>query len=308
MPQAHATNGSGAPQSQSHSETISTVSASSAPWLAAGISKATYYRRRQSANNPSPELNGGLNPESKLNGEIPQPNGNGNIESELKLNPEIPAEEKPTAGEYQEKVISEADAATERLRQQLKALEQSQELSRRREQQANEAAQQVNQVFAFWRQAGLSPDQQKILAANPAAMIQLTDFAARQAAELGHQIGSPEYIEAAKRSFFENLERLQARQAAPAEPTPTTNQHEPAMQSKFFEPVPPAQPQRPSRAPSLYSAPVSREVSPGRSQFDDKVTLSVAEQEAAKIAGVDLATYAREKRRYQILKAQGQVE
>jgi hypothetical protein len=294
MTQPHVTNGgAGTPQSQSHGETISAVSASSAPWLAAGVSRATYYRHRQ--NNKSDNS---------------RPNGNGNIEPELKLNPEIPPEEKPAAGEYQEKIIPEADAATERLRQQLKALEQSQELSRRHEAQVNQANQQLNQVFSFWKASGLSPDQEQALRANPALMMQLSGFAATEAGKL-HPVNSPEYVEAGKKLFFQHLDHLigQARQHVATQ--------QPAPESAMPVPMPPTPPglldpiparQQPSGRSALVSAPVSREM-PGYRQNDNgKVTLSLAEQEAAKIAGVDLATYAREKRRYQILKAQGQVE
>jgi hypothetical protein len=146
---------------------------------------------------------------------------------------------------------------------------------------------------------------------NPAAMIRLTNFAAQQ----GHQFGSVEHIEAAKKLFFETLTRLEQQAGAnerAATPTPATepdpmppNEQPPA----FFAPPPAPQPRsRPSRA-SVVSAPVSREL-PGnyRSEFEadpKSVRLSPSQLEAAAIAGVSPRVYAENLLRMERMKRDG---
>jgi hypothetical protein len=275
------------------------------------------------------------NPEIKseipeIKSEPPQPNGNAHIEPQSELNnkPDAPilAEIKSQTAEGYQKEISQADETAERLKQQISALRQSEELLRQQKRQyeqrsvqarqVNEVNQQINQVFHFWQQSGLSPDQEQILRANPVLMVQLTDAAARQAAEQGHQVGSAAYVETARQSFFAHLERLQEQakqtQQSP-EPAPAIdNQHrgEPTMQEtpKFFT-APPAPPAR--QPASHYSAPVSRTVPSGGPRPDyelGRTTLTREEKEAAHQMGVSLESYAAGKLDLQRRKANGEVQ
>src|SRR5438477_6977696 len=140
-----------------------------------------------------------------------------------------------------------------RLKQQLADLNHSTELNRRHQQQVDDTNQQINQVFHFWKTNGLTADQERSLAANPALMIQLSGFAANEAAKL-HPVGSPEFIEAGKKLFFQHLNHLQEQAAANAVHEPPTEQT--PMDPKFFQPPPaPRQPQRPTAA-AYVSAPV----------------------------------------------------
>jgi hypothetical protein len=101
------------------------------------------------------------------------------------------------------------------------------------------------------------------------------------------------YWQAIEQGFDKQMNRLRA-QAEQVQPTPA-----------IFAPPPAPQPRRPSTA-SIVSAPVSRQppgseprpVSPERMA----TTLSIAEQEVARNAGISLQEYARQK-----LKMQAQV-
>jgi hypothetical protein len=111
--------------------------------------------------------------------------------------------------------VTKADEAALALQKQIAELRKSEELQRRHQQQINETNQQINQVFNFWKQNGLSPDQERLLAANPALMVELSSFAASEAAKQ-HQVGTSEYVEAGKRLFFEHLGHLQEQARQPA--------------------------------------------------------------------------------------------
>jgi hypothetical protein len=351
MPTTHETNGSaGSPQSHS-AETVS-------PWTAQGISRATYFRRRQANKSEIQEPNKQIaepklepisepeiveeirhraemvillaghkagvkaiefgsaqgrrtshtqdakltNAEPKLEPisepEIKSDEPANNKPHQLELPDPIPAE----AITAERKIAPDTDEATNALKARIAEMDRSAELVQQ-QRQANEINAQINQIFNFWQQAGASIEQQHIFRADPAFMVRLTEFAHNEASKL-HQVNSPEYFEAGKRLFFEHLDHLQqqAKQHAQqsAEPIPAAD-NEPAMTEptpKFFEPVPapsrvPRQ-QQPART-SLYSAPVSREM-PGSREFEANdprsVRLNPDQVEAARIAGVDLKTYA----------------
>ncbi len=139
--------------------------------------------------------------------------------------------------------------------------------------------------------------------AAPAVMVQLSEHAAASAARL-HPVRSVEYVEAGKRSFFDQLDRLeqQARQhAVPAENKPMP------------EPTPPA-PQRNAAAPrqnsARFSAPVSRELPGGyRDELSDpsKVHLSAEELDIARRLNLSPAEYGREKLKMLRAKAAGEI-
>jgi hypothetical protein len=83
---------------------------------------------------------------------------------------------------------------------------------------------------------------------------------------------------------------------------------EPMPTPKFFAPPPAARGPAPQTPSSLVSAPVSRDVpgSNGRRSSPGRITLTPAEVEAARVAGVDLETYARERGKYQAMLASGE--
>jgi hypothetical protein len=256
--------------------------------------------------------------------EIPQPDQPVVVASaEPQAGPIIQAEAKSDAPvlEPKPKIKSAEPEEREdfkRLKQQLADLNHSTELNRRHQQQVDDTNQQINQVFHFWKANGLTADQERSLAANPALMIQLSGFAANEAAKL-HPVGSPEFIEAGKKLFFQHLTHLQERAAANAAAleAPTHQTAEAAMQStpKFFEPDPAlVPPQRPVRNNSMIvSAPVSRNGGPsgdyngGLPTDPSKVRLTRDEVEAAKLSGISATEYARQKLRMLEAKSRGEI-
>ena len=282
MPETHLTNGKDA------SETVTTVTPKR--------DRAEYmrhYRARKATNNPSPEFQDEIKPNPEIaNSEI-KPE-----ESELnKLNEEISAEQ------YQQKV-READAATAALKQRIAEADQAAELNR--QVQAARMAQQRpptrDELLEHWKAQGLSDANAAFLKANPDLIDghELTILASNQATQEGHVLDTPEHREATKVIFHKWM--AEAHQTAAAkinEPPP-----------KFFEPTPApsASRQQPSKS-SHYSAPVSREL-PGDYRAPDprQVRLTAAEAEAAKISGISAAEYARQKLKYEQMKARGEVE
>ncbi len=159
-----------------------------------------------------------------------------------------------------------------------------------------------------------------MLAANPALMVQLSGFAATEAAK-EHQVGSPEYVEAGKKLFFEHLGHLQEQMRLnqqSAEP-PITDNHQTAEAAMPSIPPPPPglldqiPPRHEKSARSaIVSAPVSREL-PGnyRLEFEDNprnVRLSREQVEAAQIAGITPAEYARQLIRMKKAQANGEIQ
>jgi hypothetical protein len=281
-----------------------------------------YQRQRRANMRAQQELNKEISHEPDLNGAIKPEVEIANLiksEPEIKLesNSEIPVGEKSEAEKYQ-KQVEKADAATERLRAQVAAIDRSQELNRQQQQQAA-YANQTAEYFRWWQANGLKPDDEQFLLANPGAIVPLTNYVATEVAEK-HPVGSAEFIEAGKQQFFAHVEHLREQAQAnanqqatgqPGEEQPMPTIPNPPMPA-FTEPSTPTlrrQPETPSRA-SLYSAPVSR--TPGGHEFEPSdprnVHLSVQEVEAAKISGVTPAEYARQKLRYQQAKRDGLVE
>ena len=127
---------------------------------------------------------------------------------------------------------------------------------------------------------------------------QITGLAVNQANQAGHPRGSDAHFDFVKKAFDANLAHLQAQAAQPAmQPTTPT----PA----FFKPPP----GRPAANPSSkFSAPVSREVpnSTGKRITPGKVTLTPQEVEAARISGISLEEYAKQKIRKADMIASGE--
>ena len=185
------------------------------------------------------------------------------------------------------------DEAALALQRQIEELKRSEEMQRQ-QQAVLQQPQPVTreQKLALWRQSGLSEEEAHFLQRNPEMIDhpQITGFAVSQAEQAGYQRGSDGHFDAVKKIFDEQFNGPQAE--SPAMPTP-----------KFFRPPPPPAPARPS---NLVSAPVSRTVPDGSPRPRGKVTLSPDEQEAARISGVSLEEYAKEKARYQGMKASGE--
>jgi hypothetical protein len=314
MTETHVTNGSGT------AESVTTVTPPKRD-------RAQYMRRYRMLQ----KLNGQINPEPG--------NSQPNIEPQSEINPNIPpapeinadtpniapeinniaAANNPAAPEQKpEAEHSKPDDATVALQKRIEELRQSEQLLRQHQEQQNRQQQeqqvylqQINQVFAFWKQAGLSADQEQILIANPTLMIELSSFAAGEAAK-HHKASTAEYVEAGKKLFFENLTRLQeqvSQGAAPqaAEP-PTPDTSEPTMPNDFFKPPPVTngnwtaggQQQQPERRVPV-SAPVSREVPsaiPPSERYEEnpsRVVLTAEEKLLAKHSGVSEIDWARGK-------------
>jgi hypothetical protein len=197
---------------------------------------------------------------------------------------------------------SQVDEAALALKKRVEELRQSEALLR-------QAAQPIpqpptrEQVLASWKAQGMSADDEAFLAAHPELIdgYQLTVHAANEAAK-EHNRGTAEHREATLRVFNEALAQAQAQ----------AQQQESAMKTtpEFFQPPPPP---KPRTAPSIVSAPVSREVPTGgpRPEFEEnptRVILSAAEKEVARASKISEVEYARNKIRMMRMKAEGQIQ
>jgi len=146
-------------------------------------------------------------------------------------------------------------------------------------------------------------------------MVQLTDFAANEAAKR-HAVGTADYVEAGKRSFFEHLTHLQEQAQASmavSDSRPSVENNEQHAEPVMTEPTQPFFKPSAAKPPtrSIVSAPISRTVPTSGPRPDwqtGRTTLSVAEKEAAAIAGVDLETYAKNKLRMLAMKEKGEIQ
>jgi hypothetical protein len=211
---------------------------------------------------------------------------------------ETPAEREAERNHAEE--VTKADEAAEALRRQVAALRQSEALLRQAAQPQRPLSR--DEKLALWQHQGMPADQLEFLKANPELVdySELAAYAANEAAQQGHERGSHEHMRATKELFDQHMEHLQ-QQAQ-------TNSLEPAMNNptpKFFAPPPP----KPPATPSHYSAPVSRQV-PGSNRPDwqnGRTTLTLQEKEAARIAGVDEITYAKNKLKMLAMRERGEI-
>jgi len=199
----------------------------------------------------------------------------------------------PPADEKLEKALDDASLA---LRAQIGGLKHSAELQRQRASMSPR-----EQRLAEWQAqgAGLSPDEVEFFRNNPALVDhpQITAHAIAQAKQAGHQRGTAEHLAAVKEAFDATLAHLQAEAA---------KNEMPASTPEFFAP-PPAQPARSGRRPTV-SAPVSRSIptASGSRPKSGTVRLTPSEVEAARISGLSVEQYAKEKLRYQSMREAGE--
>jgi|1186.fasta_scaffold47613_2 hypothetical protein len=203
-----------------------------------------------------------------------------------------------------------SDDASVAIQNQVNALRKSEVLQRDRAAQAATAPQPSlpqslpddrEERIALWRQRGMTPQQADWLRENPRMIDRsdLTGMATGLADRDGYQPDDPLYFEVVKKHFngLSEYEEQQHQLAA---------QRKPAQQSTpaFFEPAP----SRPERS-AIVSAPVSRDVPSSnrepRENASGRVTLSVAELEIARSAGLTPVEYARGKRELEQKKRDG---
>ena len=186
--------------------------------------------------------------------------------------------------------------AAQALQRQIDELTKSEAL--RRQQQAVMQQPQPptrEQKLALWRQTGMSDGEAHFLSQHPAMIdnSDMTAFAVNQANLAGHQRGTDAHYEAVKKIFDENFSGQQGQTESPVmQQTP-----------KFFRPSPPPAAPKPS---NFVSAPVSREVPTGSGRPRGQVKLTPSEVEAARISGITLEQYAKEKLKYEGMKASGE--
>jgi hypothetical protein len=180
------------------------------------------------------------------------------------------------------------DEAGEALKKQLESLCQSEALQRQRvAQMMQPRPMSREEKLSSWRAAGAEEADLQFLEQNP-RMVDLDDLtrvAAAQAAEQGHERGTPEHREVTKALFDHHL--AQAQQAQPAA--------SPAATPAFFQPPEPTRsPAAPDRG-SIYSAPVSRTVPGYREPSPRQVKLTGEEQQIARASGISDVQYAANK-------------
>jgi hypothetical protein len=197
------------------------------------------------------------------------------------------------------------DEATRALKARIADLDRSAELNRQYQAQAAQAQRPMSreQLLEQWRHDGVSEANIDFLKQNPelADNWQLTYYCAHEATKRGHEPDSDAHRKATKEIFDRYVAEANKTKQLAEEPTPA-----------FFQPEPPPAPRRPSGKASIVSAPVSRETPATRiyeSENDPRsVHLSPDQVEAAKIAGVSTAEYARQLVRMQRMRANNEIE
>jgi hypothetical protein len=220
-----------------------------------------------------------------------------------------PAPEAPTvAVEVRPEIEPQPDETAEALRRQVEALRQSEQLLKQGPQALPQQPPTREQLLDQWRRQGVSDANLKFLEANPELIDgwQLTFHAANEARQRGHEPNTDAHREATKEIFHHYLAEAEKQTAQAQTPTDAAMTSTP----KFFEP-PPAP--KPRTAPSIVSAPVSREVPSGgpRPEFEEnptRVVLSAAEKEIARASKISEVEYARNKIRMMRMKASGEIQ
>ncbi len=198
-----------------------------------------------------------------------------------------------------------AEAAGDVLKAQIAEMERARELNRQAQIQAAMAAQPVTraQLLEHWRHNGVSAANLEFLERNPELIDgwQLTTYAANEAARLGHKVDTDAHREATREIFHKYLHNVQQQ----------SNVSEPEMYPPPKSITPPSRPQQPRQprrdvSNSIVSAPVSREL-PGRVE-PNRVTLSPDEVEAARVSGISVQEYAKQKQRVAEARARGELQ
>jgi hypothetical protein len=195
------------------------------------------------------------------------------------------------------------DAATAALRARISEIDRSAEVNRQYQAQAAQAQRPMSreELLDQWRQGGVSEANLEFLRCNPEMIDgwQLTYHCADEARRRGHEPDTPAHREATKEIFHRYLSEAKKTKELAERPTP-----------KFFEPPPPPAPRQLPSKSALYSAPVSRETPTNRiyeAENDPRsVHLSPDQVEAARIAGVSTAEYAKQLLRMKRMQASGE--
>ena len=190
--------------------------------------------------------------------------------------PPLPADEPQPEPPAQEPLRQ--DDATLALRRQIESMRQSEQVQRQPQPVSRE------QRLEAWRQQGLSDAETQFFQNHPAMLDnpELTNFAVHKAREAGFERGTEGIFAAVETIFSANMNQQAAEM--PQQPAPT-----------FTPPAP-----RPPRVG--YSAPVSHSIpsgGSGRRSTPGRVTLSPSEVEAARISGLSVEDYARQKIEYE---------
>lgn len=229
-----------------------------------------------------------------------------NIEPQSEPKPAPPVEEKSEAETYAEET-AKADASKAGIVRELEALQRAEQYNRQTA-QAPQRPPSRDEILQQWRQHGMTAEDEAFLKQHPQLIdgYELTAYAANEAAK-EHKRGTAEHREATLKVFDETLARLQAQMAA--------NNQTPQPTPQFFEPPPQPRQAPRSAGPSSYvSAPVSRRDGPSGDYGADlptdpsKIRLSADQVEAARIAGVTPAEYARQLIRMKKMQASGEVQ
>jgi hypothetical protein len=210
-------------------------------------------------------------------------------EATVEQPPQQPVEPQPE--------LPQQDGATLALKKQIESLRQSEQLQRQQAAMPQQEPLSREQRLAAWRQQGISEAEAHFFQRNPEMIDhpQITGLAVNQAKQAGHQRGTDAHFDFVKKAFDANLAHLQAQANPDMQPTP-----------QFFKP-PPGPPTRSAPNPSaLVSAPVSHSIPSGSgARPRGKITLTPTEVEAARVSGVSIEEYARQKSLYENMKADG---
>jgi hypothetical protein len=206
--------------------------------------------------------------------------------------PEAPAPAESPTPPQAKQPPQDDDSATLALKRQIESLRQSEHIQRQQAAMPQEPMTREARL-AEWQAKGLSHEEVRFFQDHPAMIDhpEITNFAVHRAFEAGHPRGSAGHFDFVKKSFDAHVEHLMQQQAPPAmQPTTPT--------PKFFAPPPGRSAPNPS---AIVSAPVSREVpnSTGKRSTPGKVVLTPSEVEAARISGLTVEAYAKQKIEYE---------
>ena len=209
------------------------------------------------------------------------------IAEEIPASEKIPLDDQPAADAVKppnDTLAETTDEATRRLRHQLAQLQQSEAMQRQAAIMPQRPTSREAKLQA-WRAGGMSPEDERTLIEHPAMIDhhEITAAAAHEAAQQ-YERGTNSHRELTRELFDRHLTRLQTQAQPSAGPPP-----------QFFSPPEPPPPR--DQSPSIYSAPVSREVpsAGGREPSLRSITLSAEERSLAASLGLSETTYAKQK-------------
>jgi hypothetical protein len=207
---------------------------------------------------------------------------------------------------------SAANAATEALKTQIKALKRGEEMQRQaleNQSKAEEWAQKGGptreDLLDHWTAQGMAETERRFMERHPELIdnVQVTQYAAAQALRQGHTHGTDAFNQAVLENFHRHVGELEE-----------IREYEAKQSPEFFQPEPQPAPQPAPRSErpigAIVSAPVSREApSAGDGNRNlNRIHLSTEERMFARTIGLTEQQYALQKRKMLAMQDNGEIQ